>query len=93
VPDYGGPKDGKGVLLADVRVGSAAEKGGLKRGDVLVRLGTRSIEGIHDLMFVLNTAKPNETVTAVVMREGAPFETKVTYQSRAGGGPAGAHRE
>jgi Tol biopolymer transport system component len=93
VPDYGGPKGGKGVLLADVRAGSAAEKGGLKRGDVLVRLGTRPIEAIHDLMFVLNTAKPNETVTAVVLRDGKELQTKVTFQARAGSGGAGSHRE
>lgn len=90
VPDYAGPKDGKGVLLADVRVGSAAEKAGMKRGDVLVRLGTRSVESIHDLMFVLNSAKPNETVTAVVLREGKPVEMKVTYQARGGAMPKSA---
>jgi Tol biopolymer transport system component len=81
VPNYQGPADGKGVLLDGVRAGSAAEVGGMQRGDVLVRLGTKSIESIHDLMFVLNSAKPDETVTAVVLRDGKPVELKITYQA------------
>ena len=41
IPDYAGPAGGqKGVLLAGVRAGGAAEAGRLKRGDILVRLGT-----------------------------------------------------
>ena len=40
IPDYAGPEGGKkGVLLGGVRPGGAAEKGGLRRGDLLVRLG------------------------------------------------------
>ncbi|HEU4405864.1 MAG TPA: M20/M25/M40 family metallo-hydrolase [Polyangiaceae bacterium] len=81
VPDYGGPGAGKkGVLLAGVRPGSAAEKGGLKKGDVLVRLGKSEIASVEDLMFVLNASKPGETVTAAVVREGKRVELEVTFQ-------------
>jgi hypothetical protein len=86
IPDYSGPTDQKGVLLADVRPGSGAQLGGMKRGDVLVQLGDRSVESVHDLMFALNTAKPHQTVKAVVMREGKRVELKVTYQEKGGGG-------
>jgi Zn-dependent M28 family amino/carboxypeptidase len=41
IPDYAGPPGGApGVLLAGVRGGAPAEKGGLRRGDILIRLGT-----------------------------------------------------
>ena len=54
VPDYGGPRPGKkGVLLAGVRPGGGADKGGLKRGDILIRLGKHAIGSVEDLMFVL----------------------------------------
>jgi Tol biopolymer transport system component len=91
IPDYYGPKDQKGVLLSDVRPGSGAAQGGMRRGDILIRLGDKTIEGVHDLMYALNTAKPHQTVTAVVMREGKRVEMKVTYQERGGGGGKSPH--
>ncbi|HZH02645.1 MAG TPA: M20/M25/M40 family metallo-hydrolase, partial [Myxococcaceae bacterium] len=41
IPDYAGPPPGQaGVLLAGVRAGGPAEKAGLQRGDLLIRLGS-----------------------------------------------------
>ncbi len=81
IPDYAGPAGGKkGVLLAGVRPGSAADKGGLKKGDVLVRLGKSDVLSVEDLMFVLNGSKPGETVPAVVVREGKEVKLEVTFQ-------------
>jgi hypothetical protein len=81
IPDYGGPGAGKkGVLLAGVRPGSGADKGGMKKGDVLVRLGKSEVGSVEDLMFVLNASKPGETVPAVVVREGKDVKLEVTFQ-------------
>ncbi len=88
IPDYAGPPNQKGVLLADVRPRSGAEQAGMRRGDVLVQLGDRTVESVHDLMFALNAAKPHQTVKAVVLREGKRIEMKVTYQERGGGAPS-----
>jgi Tol biopolymer transport system component len=88
IPDYAGPPDQKGVLLSGVRPGSGAEQGGMRRGDVLIQLGERSVEGVHDLMFALNSAKPQQTVKAVVLRDGKRVDLKVTYQEKKGGGAA-----
>ena len=80
VPDYAGPPGGTpGVLLAGVRPGGAAEKGGLKRGDILVRLGLHQIGSVEDLMFALNASKPGETVTAIVKRDGHEVRMPVTF--------------
>jgi hypothetical protein len=80
VPDYAGPPGGaRGVLLAGVRAGGAAEKGGLRRGDILVRLGLHEIGSVEDLMFALNASKPGETVTAVVKRDGHEVHMPVTF--------------
>ena len=80
VPDYAG--DGRpGVLLAGVRPGSAAEKGGLQRGDLLVELSGKEIRDIHDFMYVLQRAKPGETTTAVVVRDGQRVPLEVTFGS------------
>ena len=81
IPNYSGPGAGKkGVLLDGVRPGSAAEKGGLKKGDVLVRLGKSEVGSVEDLMFVLNASKPGESVPAVVVRDGKEVKLEVTFQ-------------
>jgi Tol biopolymer transport system component len=81
VPDYAGlPAGQKGMLLAGVRAGGAAELAGMKRGDIIVKLGTHPIGGVEDLMFVLNSSKPGETVTAVVLRDGKELKLEVTFQ-------------
>jgi Tol biopolymer transport system component len=85
IPDYGGPGAGKkGVLLAGVRPGGAADKAGLKKGDVLVRLGKSEVGSVEDLMFVLNASKPGETVPAVVVRDGKETKVEVTFQESHG---------
>jgi Zn-dependent M28 family amino/carboxypeptidase len=83
IPDYAGPGAGKsGVLLSGVRPGSPAEKAGLKRGDVLVRLGRHDIRSIEDFMFVLNGARPGDTTTAVILRDGKQTQVTVTFEAR-----------
>ena len=81
VPDYGGPPNGaKGVLLADVRPGGGADKGGMKKGDILIKLGKTEVRSVEDLMFVLMASKPGESVIAVVLRDGKETPLEVTFQ-------------
>jgi S1-C subfamily serine protease len=81
IPDYAGPPKGvNGVLIADVRPGGGADLAGIKRGDVLVKLGKFSIGSVEDLMFVLMQARPGETVTAKVLREGKELPLATTFQ-------------
>ena len=49
------------MLLAGVRPGGGADKAGMRRGDILVRLGKHEIRSVEDLMFVLQASKPGET--------------------------------
>lgn len=81
VPDYGGPPHGQaGVLLADVRPGGGADKGGMKRGDIIVKLGKNEVRSVEDLMYVLMSSRPGETVNATVLRDGKPVQLEVTFQ-------------
>ncbi len=81
VPDYAGPPNGqKGMLLAGVRPGGAADKAGLKRGDILVRLGDHDIRGVEDLMYVLMATKPGTLLKAVFLRDGKEQSADVTMQ-------------
>ena len=81
VPDYAGPPNGlKGVLLSDVRPGGGADMGGMKKGDVIIKLGKTEVRSVEDLMFVLMGARPGESVSAVVVREGTRVQLEVTFQ-------------
>jgi len=80
IPDYAGPADGRpGVLLAGVRAGGPAEKGGLRRGDLLVELAGHPIRDIQDFMFALRSAKPGQQAVAAVERDGHRVELIVTF--------------
>jgi Tol biopolymer transport system component len=91
IPDFGGPPNQKGVLLAGVRPGSGADAGGMKAGDILIQVGDRSIESLHDLKFVLDSSKPHQTVKAAVLRDGKRVEMKVTFQEKGGAPAANPH--
>jgi Tol biopolymer transport system component len=77
VPDYAG--DGRpGVLIGGVRPEGAAERAGMRRGDLLVELAGTPIRDIYDFMYVLQRSKPGDTVRAVVDRGGQRLELTVT---------------
>lgn len=67
--EYFGVKQGKGVLVTEVRQGSPAAKAGFKAGDVIVRMNEQAIETVGGLRHALRNKKPGETVTLVVVRQ------------------------
>ena len=52
----------------------------MRRGDIIVKLGTFDIGSVEDLMFVLMQAQPGATVKAAVLREGKRLELETTFQ-------------
>ena len=71
-----------GVRLGSVIPGSAAEKAGLRAGDVLVRLADTGLHGFADLRAQLDRRRPGETVNLVYLREGLDHATSVTLDAR-----------
>ena len=57
---YFGVKQGKGVLVREVVVGSAAEKAGLKAGDVIVAVDGKSVATVTELREALEIKPSNE---------------------------------
>ncbi|HWP82359.1 MAG TPA: PDZ domain-containing protein [Bacteroidota bacterium] len=62
---------GEGVLIQRVEKKSAAEKAGLKAGDVILRIGTKSVDEVSDIRRALERYEPGEKVEVEVMRKGA----------------------
>jgi len=71
-----------GVRLGSIVPGSAAEKAGLRAGDVLVRLADTGLNGFADLREQLGRRRPGETVRLLYLREGLDHATSVTLDAR-----------
>jgi predicted metalloprotease with PDZ domain len=68
---YFGVKQGKGVLIAEVTKGGAADKAGLKAGDVIVQVDGKSISGVEELRATLNDNFTGDTrkVSLTIVRD------------------------
>ena len=76
IPDFGKP--GKGYAVTGATKDSPAAQGGLKGGDVIVRLGESAVTGLEDFDSALRKHKGGDTVPVVVMRDGAEVTLQIT---------------
>jgi S1-C subfamily serine protease len=74
-----------GVLVQLVNQGSAADKAGLRAGDVIVAFGGKPIRGYDDLLVALHGHKPGQTVALTIVRDGKKQQVKVTLSGRSAG--------
>lgn len=65
---------GGGVLIEAVTEGSPAALGGVRLGDLLVRMGKREIADLSAMTEVLRAHKPGDTLE-VVVRRGTEVKT------------------
>jgi len=80
VPDVA--EGSTGMKISGVRPNGAAEKAGLKTGDVIVSLAGHKILNVYDYMGVLGELKAGEQVEVVVMRAGETLKVTATMQRR-----------
>jgi membrane-associated protease RseP (regulator of RpoE activity) len=71
-----------GVRLGSIVPGSAAERAGLRPGDVLVRLADTGLRGFADLREQLGRRRPGDTIDLVYLRDGEDHATSVTLGGR-----------
>ena len=77
-PDYS--YEGDGMRLEGVTPNGAAEKAGLKEGDVVVELAGKPTKTVGGYMTVMNTLKPGVAADVVVLRGGKKVTLRVTPQ-------------
>ncbi|MDP3665297.1 MAG: PDZ domain-containing protein [Sediminibacterium sp.] len=63
-------KTDKGAKINSIVKESAAEKAGLKKEDVITKIGTNKIEGSDDLFEAIGKYKPEDTITISYLRDG-----------------------
>ena len=62
---------------AEIAKGTAAERAGLRRGDILLQIGDREIERVEDVVDVLHTSRRGRTLRYLVMREQAQQQAAI----------------
>jgi len=68
----------RGAEIVTITKESGAEKAGLKKGDVLTRIGDRKIENTEDVTKAVKAQKPGDKVAITFLREGK--EQKATAE-------------
>ena len=69
----------EGVYVAEVVSGSAAEKAGIKSGDIIVKIGDTKLTSMSDLTKSLYTYKSGNSTKIVVNRDGKEETLNVTF--------------
>jgi len=72
-----------GVLISSVQPGFAADKAGLKAGDIITTIDGRPVKDGDDLVSDISARKPGTTVKVGYLRNGQPSEVTVTIGDRA----------
>ena len=77
VPDYlfGGP----GLRIDGATEGRPGANGGLKAGDVIMKIGAIAIDDIYAYMTALGAFKKGDTTALVYVRDGEEVETEITF--------------
>lgn len=74
----------KGVYVADVIGGSAAEKAGVKAGDVILKINNKEINSSSGLQEEVGQYRPGDKIKVLVNRKGTEKELTVTLLNRDG---------
>ncbi len=67
-------KDTKGVIVSNVRPGSAAEKAGIKRGDIVTSINNEAIEDSNILRNKVAGTAPGSEIKIKILRDGKEQE-------------------
>jgi serine protease Do len=68
----------EGFYINKVTSKSGAEKAGLTKGDIIIKLDTQKVASYADLSGYINTKRPNDKILVTYIREGANKTTTVT---------------
>ena len=73
-----GIKDTQGYYISKVLKNSGAEKAGLRKGDVILKLDSQTITSFPELTGYISTKRPNDRINVTILREGKNMVVPVT---------------
>ena len=65
--------DGRGVVVADIRMGSQAEKAGLVRGDVIREINHQPVESMSEFRQAVKSLENEQMILLFIHRQGTPL--------------------
>ena len=77
IPDY--LYSDKGMRIDGVREDRPAQKAGIVKGDIVVKMGDLEIVDMMSYMKGLSSFEPGQTVVVTILRDGKEMEMKVTF--------------
>jgi serine protease Do len=78
--EYFGTPNNAGILVREVRAGTAAEKAGLKAGDVIVKVDGKAVRSLAELREQLRDKSDAKSVNLGVFRKGAEISVPVAIE-------------
>ena len=78
-----GLKEAGGVIIAAVESGSAAERAGLKQGDVIEAFNGQPVKDLNALRNRVADSAPGSNATVTIVRDGAMRDVPVTLREAA----------
>ncbi len=69
-----------GVYINEVTKGSAAEKAGMKKGDILIRIDSSDVKTPSDLQVLVNSFHPGDKAVMTIVRDGQEQQLNVEFQ-------------
>ncbi len=72
----------EGVFVYSVVKGGAGEKAGLRLGDVITKMGDKTLTSRQDLSAAMKGYRAGDTVTLTVYRNGQYIETELTFDAQ-----------
>jgi S1-C subfamily serine protease len=76
--------DGAGVLITEVYDGGAADRAGLRAGDVIIKMDQRTVRGIDDIRRVLDYFEPGARLTVEIIRDKKKQDLELTLGKQQG---------
>jgi len=77
------PNDTEGFRIGEVQAKSAAEKAGIREGDVILKFNGEEVTDFPSLKSLIGQNRVGDEVSLKLMRNGEPFDVTVRLGSRA----------
>jgi serine protease Do len=75
-----------GVIVSGLVPGEAAEKAGIKAGDVIQQIGEKTVHSMHDLRLAVTSYRPGDTIKVTLLRDGKEMIFHVVASRRGADG-------
>ena len=69
-----------GVYINEVSKGSSADKAGVKKGDILVKVDDNEVKTPSDLQVMVNNFHPGDKAVLTIVRDGKEMQLDVEFQ-------------